>query len=820
MADGHVAGRNLICGLHGWDYRVDTGISEYNNAERLHKFNAWVEERDGVEQVLVDPDEIGAWERANPQPYPRDAYLGAYQDIHGAEEEPHVKLIQQLARDGLATVGHHGPAAAMGVPRQLLPSWDDLQFVTAQLARQPLLDEHPVATEVVVGPRARRPLALAIPLLVSDMSFGALSQEAKVALAQGAELAGTGICSGEGGMLPDEQAANTRYFYELASARFGFTLDKVARCQAFHFKGGQGAKTGTGGHLPGHKVDETIAAVRGIQPGEAAISPATFPDLHAPADFQRVADEVRAATDGIPIGFKLSAQHIEDDIDFALAASADYIILDGRGGGTGAAPLLFRDNISVPTVPALARARRHLDRVSPDTTLIITGGLRTPADFAKALALGADAIALSNAALQAIGCLGMRACNSNNCPVGIATQKPGLRARLVIGESAKRLQNFLTAATELPLRPGPRLRPRLTRRVRPARPDHLQTRHGRAGGRTLRRRRIERLNPAAESPTMEPKLTRLDARHLAHDPWQPTSIGPSVVDAWRQTHYAAQVAAELGKSWAAPRDDDSHSNFGWVTAEGVAGFEGVASATDPPLSARLLPRDLTLALAAPGGAAHETFACHNRTLADAHAWLERTATRLAGPRRQPAIPAPGPAGPSRRQRRALRRLRHGRLRQPGRPLRQYRCSPPAARHRHRHRRTAALLAAPLRPRCAGHRSPGRVRGAGGVDRRRPDTTRSARRQRLLVRRPLVARAGRRGRRLGRTPRRSLGPAPRHASARRPAGRRRRRNHRRRPTAARRRRLCRERVQRQSHATHVIPGKDALVVTRQSAPRRS
>jgi hypothetical protein len=139
---------------------------------------------------------------------------------------------------------------------------------------------------------------------------------------------------------------------------------------------------------------------------------------------------------------------------------------------------------------------------------------------------------------------------------------------------------------------------------------------------------------------MEPKLTRLDARHLAHDPWQPTSIGPSVVDAWRQTHYAAQVAAELGKSWAAPRDDDSHSNFGWVTAEGVAGFEGVASATDPPLSARLLPRDLTLALAAPGGAAHETFACHNRTLADAHAWLERTATRLAGPRRQPAIPAP------------------------------------------------------------------------------------------------------------------------------------------------------------------------------------
>ncbi len=158
---------------------------------------------------------------------------------------------------------------------------------------------------------------------------------------------------------------------------------------------------------------------------------------------------MREVAGGIPIGFKLSAQHIERDIDFALEASADYIILDGRGGGTGAAPTLFRDNISVPTIPALARARRHLDHVSPDTTLIITGGLRTPADFVKALALGADAVALSNAAIQAIGCLGMRACNSNNCPVGIATQKEHLRARLIIEESAARLRRFFEAATEL-----------------------------------------------------------------------------------------------------------------------------------------------------------------------------------------------------------------------------------------------------------------------------------------------------------------------------------------------------------------------------------
>jgi len=251
-------------------------------------------------------------------------------------------------------------------------------------------------------------------------------------------------------MLPDEQASNSRYFYELASARFGWSMDKVKKCQAFHFKGGQGAKTGTGGHLPGNKVSPEIAAVRGLEPGQAAISPSTFPELDGPADFRRLADEVRDATGGIPIGFKLSAQHIENDIDFALESDADYIILDGRGGATGAAPNIFRDNISVPTMVALARARRHLDaRERTDVTLVITGGLRTESDFVKALALGADAIAVSNSALQAIGCLGMRACQTNNCPVGIATQQKHLRARLEIEKSAHQLDNFFRATVDL-----------------------------------------------------------------------------------------------------------------------------------------------------------------------------------------------------------------------------------------------------------------------------------------------------------------------------------------------------------------------------------
>lgn len=446
LSDGHVQGHNLICGVHNWDFRVDTGVSEYNNSEKLDKFTAWVED----DKIMVDADEITAWSVANPQPFNRDEYLGAYADTHPVAEEDKVSEIQHLAKHGLSQWGHHGATAAMGVPRTSVPRWDDIQVLTAQLQKLPLFDDDPVSTKVVIGPNAKKPLELEIPLFVSDMSFGALSQEAKTALSRGAQMAGTGICSGEGGMLPEEQAENSRYFYELASARFGYSDDKVAKTQAFHFKGGQGAKTGTGGHLPGNKVSGKIAEVRNLKPGTAAISPPRFSDLSNTQEFADFGDHIRSITGGIPIGFKLSAQHIEKDIDFALEAKADYIILDGRGGGTGAAPTIFRDHISVPTIPALARARRHLDTsAAKGVTLIATGGLRTAPDFVKALALGADALAVSNSAMQAIGCIAMRACNSNNCPVGIATQKDHLRQRLEIAASATRLKNFFLASTDL-----------------------------------------------------------------------------------------------------------------------------------------------------------------------------------------------------------------------------------------------------------------------------------------------------------------------------------------------------------------------------------
>jgi len=446
MADGYVEGHNLICGVHNWDYRLDTGISEYNNKEKLHKFSSIVED----EKVYVDEDEIKEFERKFPPSINRDEYLGLYVSTHPAIEEDRMDEIHQLAKDGLSKVGHHGPVAAMGVGRNELPRWDDIQILPAQLARLPHLEDVEVGTNVIIGSTAKKPLELKIPLFVSDMSFGALSEEAKVSLARGAELVGTGICSGEGGMLPEEQTENSRYFYELASAKFGFKMELLKKVQAFHFKGGQGAKTGTGGHLPGIKNKGRISEVRGLPEGTPAISPPRFTDLISTIDFKNFADEVREYTGGIPIGFKLSANHIEEDIDAAIEIGVDYIILDGRGGATGAAPLIFRDNISVPTIPSLARAREHLDKSdAKDITLIITGGLRTAPDFIKALALGADAIALANSAIQAIGCQAMRACHTNNCPVGIATQKESLRSRINIDLSAKRLENFFNATVEL-----------------------------------------------------------------------------------------------------------------------------------------------------------------------------------------------------------------------------------------------------------------------------------------------------------------------------------------------------------------------------------
>jgi len=249
LSDGHIKGHNIICGLHNWDYRYDTGVSEYNPKEKLHKFPAAIDQ--GV--VYTDKRAVLDFEKDNPSPFNSQEYLGDYADTNPEPTEPYTSYIKGLAKNGLKSLGLHGKTVAMGVERNTLPSWDDIQILPAQLAQKPLLDDTEVTTKVIIGPKAKKPLELSMPIMISDMSFGALSKEAKISLAQGAEMAGTGIASGEGGMLENEKKENSKYFYELASGKFGFSFDKLKNVQAFHFKGGQGAKVGTGGHLPGKK---------------------------------------------------------------------------------------------------------------------------------------------------------------------------------------------------------------------------------------------------------------------------------------------------------------------------------------------------------------------------------------------------------------------------------------------------------------------------------------------------------------------------------------------------------------------------------------
>ena len=330
-----------------------------------------------------------------------------------------------------------------------VPSWDDILIKGAQLARLPLDREATVDTRTVIGPNAAKPLVLGTPILVSHMSFGALSREAQTALALGSAAAGTALGSGEGGLLAEVLAAAHRIVFEYVPNRYGAGPENLRRVDAVEIKFGQSAKPGLGGHLPAAKVTAEIAAVRGFPEGQDIVSPSRFPDIATREDLRRKIDELRGLSGGRPVGVKIAAGDVEADLEFALAAGPDFVTLDGRAGSTGAAPKLVKDAVSVPTVFALARARRYLDGHGVrGVTLVVTGGLRVSPDFAKALALGADAVAVGTAALMAIGCQQYRICDSGRCPVGIATQDPGLRARLDVEEAARGLANFLRVSTE------------------------------------------------------------------------------------------------------------------------------------------------------------------------------------------------------------------------------------------------------------------------------------------------------------------------------------------------------------------------------------
>lgn len=369
-----------------------------------------------------------------------DQYLGEWQR-DADEHEGDFAAIQKMAINGRSIT------APM---RTLKPvaSWDEILVMGAQLAVLPRNQDEPVATRTVIGPAARHPLIIETPVYVSHMSFGALSKEAKIALAKGSAAAGTAMCSGEGGILPESIAAAHRYIFEYVPNRYSVTDDNLRAADAVEIKIGQSAKPGMGGHLPGSKVTEEIAAIRGFAAGEPITSPARFPDITSPEELRDKVDWLREKSDGKPIGIKLAAGHLEPDLEVALAAAPDFITIDGRPGATGAAPRSVKDAAAVPTMFALARARRFLDARGADkVSLVVTGGFRTSSDIVRALAMGADAVALASAALIAIGCQQYRVCDTGRCPVGITTQDPELRDRFDIDLSSERLANFFSVVT-------------------------------------------------------------------------------------------------------------------------------------------------------------------------------------------------------------------------------------------------------------------------------------------------------------------------------------------------------------------------------------
>ena len=368
-------------------------------------------------------------------------YLEAYRR-QGDELETTMADIHKIAESGESIIE---PMRS----RKPTISWDEILIKGAQLARSPLNKEEAVNTQTVIGPLAKKPLVIETPIAITHMSFGALSREAQIALARGTAAARTAMCSGEGGILPEALENAFKFIFEFVPNRYSATRESLRRVDAIEIKIGQSAKPGMGGHLPAGKVTKEIAAIRGFPEGSDIISPARFKDIRTPSDLKAKVDELRSLSGGRPIGVKFAAGRIEEDLDFALTAGPDFVTIDGRTGATGAAPKFVKDATSVPTIFALSRARAHLDRMGvKGVSLIITGGMRISPDFAKALALGADAVAIGTAALMACGCQQYRICHTGRCPVGIATQDPELRSRFDIEISARRLENFLRVSTE------------------------------------------------------------------------------------------------------------------------------------------------------------------------------------------------------------------------------------------------------------------------------------------------------------------------------------------------------------------------------------
>ena len=365
------------------------------------------------------------------------AYDPAY-----SRQDPTARYMEEIHEMAVSGESLH---AAMGTLLPM-PAWEDILLLGAQLDPAPLNDGDPVSTQTVIGKKAQQPMVLESPVYISHMSFGALSKEIKTALAKGSAAVKTAMCSGEGGILPEERDASYKYIFEYIPNKYSVTDENLKSADAIEIKIGQGTKPGMGGHLPGSKVTAEIAAIRGKKEGEDIQSPSKFPEIHSRDDLKAMVEMLRERSGGRPVGIKLAAGNIEADLAYAVSAGPDFITIDGRGGATGSSPFFLREATSVPTIYALSRARKYLDSIRSDVQLVITGGLRVSADFAKALAMGADAIAVASGALIAAACQQYRICGSGNCPMGIATQNPELRARLNMEAAAQRVANFLNVS--------------------------------------------------------------------------------------------------------------------------------------------------------------------------------------------------------------------------------------------------------------------------------------------------------------------------------------------------------------------------------------
>lgn len=325
-------------------------------------------------------------------------------------------------------------------------SFDDLVFVPAQLATRPIdYYKEEIATETIIGKNCDKPLKLKIPILISAMSFGAVSKEVKIVLARASSILGTADNTGEGGMLSEERENAKLLIAQYASGRFGVDENYIKKADAIEIKIGQGAKIGMGGLLLKEKVTEEIARIRKIPLGKDVHSPAAHPDIKSVLDLRAKVKWLRELNKG-PIIIKIGAGQVEEDIKLAVRAEPDAIAVDGMEAGSGAAPSVMED-VGIPTLSALVRARKTLDKLKAKQELIIGGGISKGADVAKALALGADAVNMATSLLVAMGCTYCKLCYLGKCPAGITTQDPELRKKLD-PKAVEHVVNFVKASVE------------------------------------------------------------------------------------------------------------------------------------------------------------------------------------------------------------------------------------------------------------------------------------------------------------------------------------------------------------------------------------